>query len=127
MKKQLEVGLEEDGSISVSSAFVENLPEDVAKAAELVLETLRGMDVKLRKKVAPYNGSNPDIVQKLVTWRRNKAKELDVAPFIILHQRVLYAIADAVPLSEEELVRIPGFGPRSYAKYGEEILQITCA
>jgi len=78
--------------------------------------------VQLRRKSPPYEGPNPELAQALVLWRRQKAKEMDVPPYFILHQRVLYAIADAWPTSIEELQQVQGIGPKTCERYGEEIL-----
>lgn len=77
---------------------------------------------QFRRKSPPYNGPNPELARALVLWRRQKAREMDVPPYFILHQRVLYAIADAWPTSQEELLQVQGIGPKTCERYGEEIL-----
>lgn len=42
-----------------------------------------------------------------------------------LHQKVLYDIADHLPVTEEQLRLIPGIGEKMLEKYGKEILEIT--
>ena len=44
------------------------------------------------------------------------------APFIILHDRTLMAIAAAQPQSTEELLAVPGIGPGKAAQYGDAIV-----
>lgn len=72
-----------------------------------------------------YKDWHPELTEALITWRRAKARELQVPAFMILHQRVLYAISDLMPLSESGLLAVPGFGPGLFARYGREILEIT--
>jgi len=68
---------------------------------------------------------HPELERALVLWRREKASELEVSPFVILHQSVLLRIADTLPQSKEALLEIRGFGPNMYRKYGAEILDIV--
>lgn len=77
---------------------------------------------QFRRKSPPYDGPNPELAQALVLWRRQKAKEMDVPPYFILHQRVLYDIADSWPTNMEELSHVQGIGPKTCERYGEEIL-----
>ena len=56
---------------------------------------------------------------------RAKAKEKGVSAFLILTNRTLFAISDHAPLTEEELLCIPGFGPNRFASYGVEILSLV--
>ena len=50
------------------------------------------------------------------------AKELDVAQFQILHQRVLVQIAVTLPDSPRALKKIKGVGKKTIEKYGKYIL-----
>ena len=61
----------------------------------------------------------------LTAWRRQKAEELGVSPFVVLWQRSLLAIVNALPTNEEELLNVPGMGKVSVGRYGKEILQIV--
>ncbi len=74
---------------------------------------------------ADYIGLHPLLEQALVDWRREKAKALNVPSYYILHQRVLLALADEAPSTEEDLLAVPGFGPGLLKRYGEEILQLV--
>ena len=79
------------------------------------------------RKDARYNyfGWHPDLEGELVAWRRGKAREANYPAYLILQQKVLLAIADTKPVTEEELLSIPGFGPGLFARYGQEILAMT--
>ena len=82
---------------------------------------------KKRVKLPPqeYQDLHPELTQELVLWRRAKAKEQNVPAYFILHQRVLFSIADNAPRTEEELLSIPGFGPKLMSRWGEDILSIV--
>lgn len=71
-----------------------------------------------------YNHTgNPEIYKALMEWRRLKADELGVAPFRILHNRVILAIAEALPDSPLSLKKVKGVGPHAVRTYGREILE----
>ncbi len=65
---------------------------------------------------------NP-IEQMLSEWRATVAREMGVAPYIILTDHVLRAIADARPADRAALARLPGVGPRLLAKWGDDVLR----
>ena len=64
-------------------------------------------------------------VDALRAWRLEEARQRGIAPFVILHDRTLLAIASALPQSADELSRIAGIGPAKLAAYGEAILEIV--
>jgi len=123
MSTILRITLDEKGTITgyidkTSTSFTEELFQKVFKY-------LKAFDPALRRRAATYEGDHPFIAESLVAWRREKANERGIPPYFILHQRVLYAIADALPQTEEELLAIPGFGRGKLEKYGKDILKYT--
>lgn len=122
MQTLLRITRDENGSISGYVDKTDNCSESVYLK---VFKYLKQFDPSLRRKAAKYEGPHPFLAEALVTWRRVKANTLDIPPFFILNQRVLFAIADAVPQTEEELMNIPGFGASKLEKYGAEILKFT--
>ncbi|MBR1575986.1 MAG: AAA family ATPase [Bacteroidales bacterium] len=70
---------------------------------------------------------HPELVEALITWRREKARELGVPAYVILHQKALLGIADAKPDSRAQLLDVPGFGPELWKKFGMEILNLLSA
>ena len=50
-----------------------------------------------------------------------------MAPFIILHDRTLLAIAAALPHTQEELLDVPGIGPGKQAEYGDAIISVVAS
>ena len=61
-------------------------------------------------------------VAALREWRLAEARRRAIAPFIVLHDRTLMAIAAAQPRSTHELLAVSGIGPRKAAEYGDAIL-----
>jgi ATP-dependent DNA helicase RecQ len=66
-------------------------------------------------------------VTALREWRLAEARRLAIAPFIILHDRTLMAIAAARPQSTDELLAVPGIGPGKAAEYGDAIISVVRA
>jgi superfamily II DNA helicase RecQ len=58
----------------------------------------------------------------LRAWRTSRARADAIAPFIVAHDSLLLALADARPTTIAELRRIKGMGPTKLDRYGEEIL-----
>jgi len=67
------------------------------------------------------------VVEALRHWRRAEAIRRAVAPFIILNDRTLFAIAASSPRSRAELGTVPGVGPSKLAEYGDAILSIVAS
>jgi len=74
-----------------------------------------------------HNPSAPQqpIVDALRAWRLDEARRNAIAPFVVLHDRTLIAIASELPGSPGELSSIPGIGPAKLASYGDAILNIV--
>src|ERR1700694_1019761 len=55
-------------------------------------------------------------------WRRNIARDLGIAAFIVLHDSALDALCAAKPSTLVELRGVSGFGDKKTESYGKEIL-----
>src|SRR6202035_3408973 len=56
-------------------------------------------------------------------WRRNTARDLGVAAFLVLHDTALDALCAAKPSTLVALRAVSGFGDKKVERYGQEILQ----
>jgi ATP-dependent DNA helicase RecQ len=56
-------------------------------------------------------------------WRRNIAKEMGVAAFIVMHDTSLDQICMAPPRTLVDILKISGFGQRKVEMYGKQLLQ----
>ncbi|MDQ5826324.1 MAG: ATP-dependent DNA helicase [Chloroflexota bacterium] len=63
-----------------------------------------------------------DLFERLRQWRRVIANRLGLPPYIIFHDKTLWAIAKAQPTTVEELLQIKGVGQSHIDKYGDELL-----
>ena len=80
---------------------------------------------KTRADAAPSSEPQQPIVDALRAWRLDEARRNAIAPFVVLHDRTLIAIASELPGSPGELSSIPGIGPAKLASYGDAILNIV--
>ncbi len=62
--------------------------------------------------------------QRLRDWRLERAKADNVPPYVVFHDSVLHAIADARPSSLGELSQIAGVGPAKLERYGTDVLAL---
>ena len=67
------------------------------------------------------------LFERLRAWRREKAKEEGVPPFVIFHDRVLHSIAHQRPRTLAALAAVAGVGRAKIQAFGEEVLSITSA
>ena len=61
----------------------------------------------------------------LKTWRLAQAQEFGIPAFHVINNRTLIAIANARPMSEEELLAISGMGPVKVEKFGADVLALV--
>jgi ATP-dependent DNA helicase RecQ len=67
------------------------------------------------------------IFMALREWRREKAAEQGVPPYVIFHDATLSAIAQAKPKALEELKNISGVGEAKLRRYGLEVVAVVLA
>jgi DNA helicase-2/ATP-dependent DNA helicase PcrA len=63
--------------------------------------------------------------QRLRDWRLERAKADNVPPYVVFHDSVLHAIAEARPSSLGELAQIAGVGPAKLDRYGPDLLELV--
>lgn len=68
---------------------------------------------------------HPRLFHKLRAWRSERAEELERPVYGVLTQKALIGIANELPTSGRELLRMPGFGKKSLEMFGREILAIV--
>ena len=78
-----------------------------------------------RPPVTTANCRHPELYEQLAEWRRQRAAASDIPPYRVLHNTVLLAVADVLPMNREELLSISGVGPKSYTEYGTELLEMV--
>lgn len=67
---------------------------------------------------------NKILFEKLRKWRKEKAMQAQIAPFIVATNRVLGMISVFKPQTLEHLKQLPGIGKTKLEKYGEDWIDI---
>ena len=68
---------------------------------------------------------DPQLVEQLRAWRLEKARAQRIPAFRVFPDRTLNSIAQLRPTNQEELLQVPGIGPRLARKYGRKILSLV--
>ncbi len=67
---------------------------------------------------------NPEFYQLLKVWRKEKAVEANVPPYIIFGDKTLTELATFFPHSKENMLHIHGIGLVKFNRYGESLLAL---
>lgn len=84
-----------------------------------VLTENKQVILKLEEEEKPIN---KELFETLKKWRRKKALEENIKPYIIFSDSTLIEISNKRPKNLEELLEVRGIGEKKINKYGEEIL-----
>jgi GTPase SAR1 family protein len=67
---------------------------------------------------------HPDLFIQLKEWRNEKAIEMDMPHYMILHQKTIVTLANLLPQTLPAINLVKGMGKRKSALFGEELLEI---
>ena len=67
------------------------------------------------------------LFEALRAWRRERAAEQHVPPYVIFHDITLSAIARERPASREALAKVSGVGKSKLERYGSDVLKVVQA
>ncbi|MFQ6113872.1 MAG: RecQ family ATP-dependent DNA helicase, partial [bacterium] len=70
------------------------------------------------------NNFDPELFERLRTFRLQLAKEANLPPFIFFHDSVLQSLAACKPQTIEELYQVKGLGDNKISKYGIQLLNV---
>ncbi|MDE6257889.1 MAG: DNA helicase RecQ [Muribaculaceae bacterium] len=68
--------------------------------------------------------ADPELYAMLRDLRKQKARKLDLPPYVIFQDPSLEAMATTYPVTEEELLSIPGVGLGKAQRYGKDFLEL---
>jgi hypothetical protein len=68
---------------------------------------------------------HPQLYQKLIQWRAQRARALQVPAYVVLQQQALIGIAATTPHTVKELSATPHVGKVTMERYGNEILRMV--
>jgi DNA helicase-2/ATP-dependent DNA helicase PcrA len=77
-----------------------------------------------RQKFVPTAGSD-GLYHELAVWRRTRAEEDEVPPYVVFDNKTLDAIARTRPQTLLDLSALPGVGPVKLERYGAEVLALV--
>ena len=77
-----------------------------------------------RRRLGHATRQSDGVLEALHDWRRDRARADAVPAYVVAHDAMLFAIAEARPQSLSALARISGMGPVKVERYGEDILAI---
>ncbi len=80
-----------------------------------------------REKREALVAADPELFDALAAWRKQRARAEEIPAYIVFHNSVLAAIADAKPRSLSELATVAGVGPSKLERYGEDVLGVVAA
>lgn len=73
---------------------------------------------------ASLEGDALERFERLRAWRAGEAKRRGKPAYIVFGDKVLAAIAESGPSSEQDLLAISGVGPAKLAEYGADVLDV---
>ncbi|TQS45215.1 DNA helicase RecQ [Cryptosporangium phraense] len=77
-----------------------------------------------KEPVADLAPEAQEVFERLRAWRATTAKEQNVPPYVIFHDKTLRQIVTDGPASLAELSQVSGVGENKLARYGEKILEV---
>ena len=69
--------------------------------------------------------ADPELVDRLRTWRLDAARDRAVPAYVVAHDRTLAAIAAARPRSNDDLLAIRGVGRAFVDRHGGAVLALV--
>jgi superfamily II DNA helicase RecQ len=78
-------------------------------------------------KEAPGVAPSSDLAIRLKQWRRDKAKERNVAAYVVMSDATLLDLCRKMPRNRYELTGVAGIGERKADLYGEDLLALLGA
>ncbi|RQD56943.1 HRDC domain-containing protein, partial [Desulfonatronovibrio magnus] len=79
---------------------------------------------KTRPQYSHSDISHPELFEILKSWRTETAREQNIAPYQVMHQKTLIQVATRMPDKPAALRDISGIGAKTMDKYGRQILDI---
>ena len=97
----------------------------VRRGARTCVECGKPLTDKARRRCtdcpAPYDEG---LYERLREWRKVRAKEEEIAPFMIFSNATLEAVAERNPRTPADLLAVSGIGLEKLEKYGVELLEM---
>ena len=70
------------------------------------------------------NSKHPDLLNELVQVRNYMSENENLPPYIVASTKTLVQMADYMPETDKDLLKIYGFGKKKLARFGAEFLEV---
>ena len=114
--------------------FLKNLDDDISVEQfymlrhEFVVEKVNYNVYEEEKEDANEQTVDSELIaviySKLMAWRNNLAKELDIPSYLIFKKDTIMEMAQKMPDTKDKLLKINGVGKVKVGKYGQECIDI---
>lgn len=84
-----------------------------------------GGAAKPKKVILPKDLRHPILFEQLLEWRTKETQKTGNPAYTVAHNNTLLEIASLLPTNKRTLLRVKGFGPKTYEKYGTTVTQIV--
>ncbi len=125
LKKEIVVKVA--GVLCCEKGFLPSRYLRAISAAEIDFTPAKGKKLPSSPAYTESDVAHPELFQSLKDWRTQKAKDEEIAPFQVLHQRILIQIVVCLPDNIGDLMRIQGIGKKTAQKYGEDLVSLVLA
>lgn len=106
------------GSVPFSGVY-----DDEKKAPEYIIH--KKSEKIVAEKPSEQDAEGERIVTELKAWRKRKAEDMNMLPYIIFNDKTLYDIAAKKPKSKADLRNVYGIGEAKIEQFGTTILRIV--
>ncbi len=104
------------------------LQENAKRIAKWQADEASGAHEKQMTEAAEKAASgpaDPQLLEELTKWRARRAGKDGLPAYIVAHNKTLEQVATIKPLTEADLLEVPGFGPKKVETYGTDILNVV--
>ena len=68
---------------------------------------------------------NASLYRAILDWRSEVARERKMPPAYIMSMKAVIGLSNLEPTMQEELLAIPGIGPKTVAEHGTDLLELV--
>lgn len=97
-------------------ASIEQLPKEKQKKPRASKE------VKIN---VPEDILYPGLYRQIKLWRDAEARKVHLPVYTVIQQKAMLGISNLLPVTTDELLRIPYLGKKNVGKYGDEIIAMV--
>ncbi len=100
---------------------------DVCAGKKVDMAALPEVKPRREVSVSPAADGNYSVLaaEELKRFRRDLSKDLGLPPYLIFNDATLYGLAAALPVTEDEFLRVKGAGPSTWEKFGARVAEIS--